>query len=176
MLYIRVRPGVTAEFEERLLKQAQAIAPEWSFGLQPLVDVRTQYNRSNYLTTLGVLGLLSVFLLVMVALGLSGVLWQNVTQRIRELGLRRAKGANRRRIRQQILLELVLMTSIAIVGGLVLLVQVPFMGWLGPVPTGVFIVALVLAAAAIMMLTTFCGWYPSLLATRIPPAEALRYE
>ena len=28
----------------------------------------------------------------------------------------------------------------------------------------------------LFVLTSFCGWYPSLLATRIPPAEALRYE
>jgi putative ABC transport system permease protein len=176
ILVVRVRPGVTADFEERLLKTLQSLAPDWSFGMQPLENLRSNYNRSNYLTPLAVLGLLAGFLVVMVALGLSGVLWQMVTQRIRELGLRRAKGADRVRIRQQIFIELGLMTAIGIVGGLLLLVQVPIMGWLGPVPVNVYIVALVLAAAAIMALTAFCGWYPSLLATRVPPAEALRYE
>lgn len=176
VLVVRVRPGVTADFEERLLKTLQATAPDWSYGMQPLEDLRVNYNRTNYLTMLAVLGLLAGFLVVMVALGLSGVLWQNVTQRIRELGLRRAKGANRVRIRQQIFIELALMTGIAIAGGLVLLVQVPVMGWLGPIPTTAFVTALALAATAIMLLTAFCGWYPSLLATRVPPAEALRYE
>ena len=38
-------------------------------------------------------GLVAGFLMLMVALGLLGVLWQNVTQRTREMGLRRAKGA-----------------------------------------------------------------------------------
>ncbi len=176
VLVVRVRPGVTAEFEERLLKTLQGIAPDWSFGMQPMENLRANYNRNNYITPLAVLGLLAVFLLVMVALGLSGVLWQSVTQRIRELGLRRAKGADRRRIRQQILLELMLMTSIAIGGGLVLLLQVPLLGWLGPVPAAVYGTALVLAAAALLSITAVCGWYPSLLATRVPPAEALRYE
>jgi putative ABC transport system permease protein len=176
VLYVRVRPGVTSDFEERLLKTMQGIAPDWSFGMQPLENVRSNYNRSNYITPLAVLALLAGFLLVMVALGLSGVLWQNVTQRIRELGLRRAKGADRQRIRQQIFIELALMTTLAIAGGLLLLVQVPVMGWLGPVPPSVYATALALAAAAIMALTAFCGWYPSLLATRVPPAEALRYE
>lgn len=176
VLMVRVKPGVTAEFEERLLKTFQATAPDWSYGMQPLENLRSSYNRTNYITPLAVLGLLAGFLLVMVALGLSGVLWQNVTQRIRELGLRRAKGADRQRIRQQIFIELALMTGLAIAGGLVLLVQVPVMGWLGPVPRGVYATALVLAATAIMALTAFCGWYPSLLATRVPPAEALRYE
>jgi len=176
VLVVRVRPGVTGEFEERLLTTLQAIAPDWSFGLKPMENVRANYNRSNYITPLAVLGLLAAFLLVMVALGLSGVLWQSVTQRIRELGLRRAKGADRQRIRRQILMELVLMTSLAIAGGLLLLVQVPVLGWLGPVPGSVYGVALVIAAVAIMSLTALCGWYPSLLATRVPPAEALRYE
>lgn len=176
VLVVRVRPGVTGDFEERLLKTLQATAPDWSYGMQPLENLRGAYNRTNYITPLAVLGLLAGFLLVMVALGLSGVLWQNVTQRIRELGLRRAKGADRQRIRQQIFIELALMTGLAIAGGLILLVQVPVMGWLGPVPQSVYATALVLAATAIMALTAFCGWYPSLLATRVPPAEALRYE
>ncbi len=176
VLAVRVRPGVTADFEERLLKTLQATAPDWSYGMQPLENLRSNYNRTNYLTMLAVLGLLAGFLVVMVALGLSGVLWQNVTQRIRELGLRRAKGANRARIRQQIFIELALMTGIAIAGGLLLLVQVPVMGWLGPVPISTFATALVLSIAGILLLTAFCGWYPSLLATRVPPAEALRYE
>ena len=114
--------------------------------------------------------------LVMVTLGLSGVLWQNVTQRIRELGLRRAKGADRARIKRQIFLELALMTGIAILAGGLLLAQVPVLGWLGPVPTSIYAVSLLLAAAGLFVLTSVCGWYPSLLATRIPPAEALRYE
>ena len=38
----------------------------------------------------------------MVALGLTGVLWQSVTQRTREIGLRRAKGATRVSVQRQI--------------------------------------------------------------------------
>ena len=68
------------------------------------------------------------------------------------------------------------MTGIAIVCGLVLLLQVPVLGWLGSIPGAVYTVALVIAGTALFLLTSFCGWYPSLLATRIPPAEALRYE
>ena len=49
---------------------------------------------SDYLTPLSVLAVVAGFLLLMVALGLSGVLWQNVTQRMREFGLRRAAGAS----------------------------------------------------------------------------------
>lgn len=175
-IVIRVRPGVTAAFEEQLVKTLQAMAPDWSFGMKPTEDVRTEYLRNNYLTPLAIMGMVAGFLLLMVALGLSGVLWQNVTQRIRELGLRRAKGADRARIKQQIFMEIALMTGIAMAVGAVVLAQVPMLGWLGPVPLGLYVTSLVLAGALLFVLTSFCGWYPSLLATRIPPAEALRYE
>lgn len=175
-IVIHVRPGVTAEFEERLMKSLQAMAPDWSFGMKPTEDTRTEYLRNNYLTPLAIMAMVAGFLLLMVALGLSGVLWQNVTQRIRELGLRRAKGADRAHIRLQIFMEIILMTAIALAVGLVLLVQVPMFGWLGAVPPGLYATSLALAAVLLCVLTAFCGWYPSLLATRIPPAEALRYE
>ncbi len=175
-IVIRVRPGVTAAFEERLVKTLQAMAPDWSFGMKPTEDVRTEYLRNNYLTPLAIMGMVAGFLLLMVALGLSGVLWQNVTQRIRELGLRRAKGADRARIKRQIFMEIALMTGIAMTVGTILLAQVPMLGWLGPVPTGLYAASLLLAGILLFVLTSFCGWYPSLLATRIPPAEALRYE
>jgi putative ABC transport system permease protein len=176
VIVLRVRPGVTAEFEEKLVKTLQGLAIDWSFSMQPVEDTRSSYLRNNYLTPLAIMGMVAGFLLVMVTLGLSGVLWQNVTQRIRELGLRRAKGADRGRIKRQIFLELALMTSIAVIGGGLLLAQVPVLGWLGPVPKSIYLMSLLLAAAGLFVLTSFCGWYPSLLATRIPPAEALRYE
>jgi putative ABC transport system permease protein len=175
-IVIRVRPGVTAAFEEQLVKSLQAMAPDWSFGMKPTEDVRTEYLRNNYLTPLAIMGMVAGFLLLMVALGLSGVMWQNVTQRIRELGLRRAKGADRARIKRQIFMEIALMTCIAMVIGAILLAQVPMLGWLGPVPPRIYGLSLALAGAMLFLLTSFCGWYPSLLATRIPPAEALRYE
>ncbi len=175
-IVLRLRPGVTADFEERLVKALQGIAPDWGFVMTPLESVRSQYLRDNYLTPLAIMGMVAAFLLLMVALGLSGVLWQNVTQRIRELGLRRAKGADRARIKWQIFLELALMTGIAIGIGLVLLAQLPMFGWLGSVPPALYATSLALAAVLLFLLTSFCGWYPSQLATSIPPAEALRYE
>ncbi len=40
-LLIKVRPGTTAEFEERLIKRLQAVAPEWSFEVSTLaLDAR----------------------------------------------------------------------------------------------------------------------------------------
>ena len=65
----------------------------------------------QYASPLMVVGTIAVFLLLMVALGLTGVVWQSVTQRIREFGLRRAKGATIPNVRTQVLVEMVIMTS-----------------------------------------------------------------
>jgi putative ABC transport system permease protein len=178
LLTIRIRPGTTAEFEEALVRRATAVAPNWSFGVQPLDTMRTDKLR-QYAIPLYIIGTIAAFLLMMVGLGLTGVVWQSVTQRIREFGLRRAKGATIHNVRTQVLVEMVIMTSLAVALGVLLVAQLPLL----PLPrdltfvsAGVFITAIAISAAAIYLLTLACGWYPSRLATKIAPAEALHYE
>lgn len=178
VLLIRVAPGTTAAFEETLVKGLQAVAREWSFEVRPLADLREDALR-RYLAPLIAVGTVAVFLLLMVALGLTGVVWQSVTQRTREFGLRRAKGASISDVHRQMLIELVIITSIALLAGVILVVQIPLLPLPPDVrifPAGVFFASIALSAAAIYLLTLLCGWYPSRLATRIQPAEALHYE
>jgi len=177
-IFIRVKAGTPAAFEETLVKRAMAVATDWSFEVQPL-DTMRQDKLRQYAIPLLVIATIALFLLLMVALGLTGVVWQGVTQRIREFGLRRAKGATIVAIRRQVLIEMVIMTSLAVVAGVVLLGQLPLL----PLPSEmqivagpVFLASLAVSVAAIYLLTLACGWYPSRLATRIEPAEALHYE
>jgi len=101
-----------------------------------------------------------------------------VTQRLREFGLRRAAGASGLSVRRQVQVEMAVMTTFALIAGIALVAQIPFL----PRPRelvlvpGIFVGAVALSAAAIYCLTLACGWYPSRLASRIPPADALRYE
>ncbi len=133
---------------------------------------------SDYLMPLTVLAVIAGFLLLMVTLGLTGVVWQSVTVRLREFGLRRAAGASGVSVRRQVFAEMAVMTTFAVLAGAAIVGQAPFL----PLPEGIvvdppiFIGAVALSAAAIYCLTLACGWYPSRLASRIPPAEALRYE
>jgi putative ABC transport system permease protein len=172
---LRLRPGTTAAFEERLVNGLQAVARDWSFEVKPMDQMR----ETRFRVTLGPLvaaAVVSVFLLLMVGMGLTGVLWQTVTQRTREMGLRRAKGATIGHIRMQILGELVMMTSVALLAGVLLVIQFPLLRLLTSVPAGVYAGSLVISATAIYLLTVACAWYPSRMATGIPPAVALRYE
>lgn len=174
-LAIRVRPGTTAAFEEPLVKRFQAIAKDWSFEVRPLADMRATKLRDT-LMPLAAEAIIGGFLMLMVALGLTGVLWQTVTQRTREIGLRRAKGATIANIRAQILGELVVMTTLAVLVGAAIIVQFPLLRVFGFVTGGVYAVSLVISAVCIYLLTVACAWYPSRMATAIQPAEALHYE
>ena len=116
------------------------------------------------------------FLMFMVALGLTGVLWQNVTQRRQEIGLRRAVGAAATTIHRQILTELMLMTSLSLGLGLVLVLQLPAFDLVWFLGRGVLFGGAATAAALIYILSSLCGWYPSRLSTRIHPVEALHYD
>jgi putative ABC transport system permease protein len=173
-LLLRVAPGSTAELEERLRKTAQAVAPTWSFRLEPLENARER-NARMYLAPVLVVGLVAAFLALMVALGLTGVLWLGVTRRTREIGLRRAKGATVADVRRQVLGEIVVLATLALLPGVALALQLPLVGAL-PVPGAVFAASLAVSVAGIYLLAILCGWYPARLATRVEPAEALHYE
>jgi putative ABC transport system permease protein len=171
---VRVAPGSRAELEERLVRTARAVAREWTFSVEPLPLARERVSRF-YLGPVLVITPVAGFLAIMVALGLTGVLWLAVTRRTREIGLRRAKGATRGDIRFQILGEIVILTSFALLPGVLLALQLPLVGAL-PVPGGVYAVSLALSVAGIYLLAILCAWYPARLAVAVEPTEALRYE
>jgi putative ABC transport system permease protein len=174
-LMIKVRPGVTAAFEEKLIKRLQAIAKDWSFEIEPVSVMRESENQSR-LAPLIAGALVAGFLMIMVALGLTGVLWQNVTQRTKEIGLRRAKGATARRIHRQILAELLIIATAGLGAGVAVIVQFPLLDLIGFISVEVYTMSIVISLAVIYALTIVCGLYPSWMATKVQPAEALHYE
>jgi putative ABC transport system permease protein len=174
-LLIRVRPGTTAAFEERLIKRLEAAAPTWSFEITTLSEMRASSIRFA-MAPLAAVGLVAGFLMLMVALGVLGVLWQNVTQRTREMGLRRAKGAAKTNVQRQILGEIAVMTTLALLAGVLVAIQFPLLDIIYFVEPHVYAIGLAISVSAIYLLTLACAWYPSRMATRVEPAEALRYE
>jgi putative ABC transport system permease protein len=174
-LAIKVRPGTPVAFEEALAKRLQAVAPEWSFEVQPLVQMRESSFRLR-LAPLIVGGIVALFLMLMVGLGLIGVLWQNLLQRTREIGLRRATGASRSSIHSQVLLEQMILSSFGVLLGAVLVAQIPLLDLVGFISPQIFLGGILVAMASIYLLAALCAVYPSAMASRVQPAEALRYE
>ena len=173
-LLMKMRPGTSADFEEKLVAKLQAVAREWSFEISPLTRMRENSIKLRLVPVL-VLGLIAGFLMIMVGLGLVGVLWQSVTQRTRELGLRRAKGATQQHIHKQILGELCVITTIGLLAGVILVVQFPLLNLIALEPQ-VFTLSLFASLFVIFALTLVAGLYPSWMAAKVQPAEALHYE
>jgi len=174
-LLVRVRPGTPVAFEEELARDLQRLAPSWSFRITPLVERRESHLQQNLVPLLGA-AVVALFLIAMVGLGLLGVVWQNVTRRTREIGLRRAKGATAGDIYRQILTELLVLTTLGVALSALVVVQLPLGGWFGAVEPQVYALAFAISTLLLYALSLVCGLYPARLAARVQPAEALRYE
>ena len=174
-LVAKMKPGADATVEARLAASLLAAAPDWSFKVAPM-ELSADFTHRLHLAPVALLGVVALFLVLMVALGLSGVLWQSVTTRIREIGVRRALGASAADVKWQVIGELMVMATVAILGGIMVVLQFPFLDLLGPIPKSVFFGGLSLTIVSLYALALVCGLHPARLATTVHPAEALRYE
>ncbi|HYH08998.1 MAG TPA: ABC transporter permease [Thermoanaerobaculia bacterium] len=174
-ILVRLRPGTPAVFEEKLAARLHSVAPNVSFRVRHMELMRDSMVRTR-LAPIIIGGIVGVFLISMVALGLTGVLWQNVTTRTRELGLRRAMGASGGAVHRQILGEVALLATVALLVGVIVVAQLPILGAFSIVTPSSFTAGILGALATIYALTVLCGLYPSWLASRLQPADALRYE
>jgi putative ABC transport system permease protein len=129
----------------------------------------------------------SGFFLVMLALssvgllvggvGVIAIMMISVTERTREIGVRKALGATRREILFQFLVEA---ASLTLLGGTIGMILGALIAWgigsLTPIPAAVPLWSVVAALAASAVTGVFFGMYPATKASRLDPVEALRYE
>ena len=174
-LMVRLHPGTPAVFEQQLVERLQQLAPALSFRVRTMEQMRRNMVRTK-LAPLIAGGIVGTFLIAMVTLGLTGVLWQNVTRRTREIGLRRAMGATGGNVHRQVLGEVALLATFALVIGSIVVLQLPIVGAFHYVTPSAFTTGFICALATIYALAVLCGLYPSWLASRLQPADALRYE
>jgi putative ABC transport system permease protein len=174
-LMLKTTPGTDAGFAEQVVETARSVAPDWNVSVTSWEQLRASSHR-EVLIPLRAGAIIAVFFIALVVMGLIGVLWQDVVRRTQEIGLRRALGAAASSVRRQVQLETLVVGCFGILIGTVIAIQLPLIGFIELIDWASSIPALVLSAAAILALVMLGALYPSWLAARREPADALRYE
>jgi putative ABC transport system permease protein len=134
------------------------------------------FNRITGVFFMVMLALSSVALMVG-GVGVVAIMMIAVTERTREIGIRKALGATRREILWQFLFEAVTVTCIGAILGMALGAGGAFLiAAFTPVPAAVPFSAVVAALAMATIAGVLFGMWPAWKAARMAPVEALRYE
>lgn len=153
-----------------------AIMDDADFSVTSQADLAsTMETVTNLLTVL--LGSVAGISLLVGGIGIMNMMLTTVTERIREIGLRKAIGANRGDITSQFLAEAVALT---VTGGIVGIL----LGWgisaiitaASTLNASVSLYAVALAAGVSTSIGILFGYYPARRAAKLDPIEALRYQ
>jgi putative ABC transport system permease protein len=131
---------------------------------------------------LGLLAMIAGISLVVGGIGIMNIMLATVTERTREIGIRRALGAKRRDITMQFLVEAVVQTGIGgMVGmllGLTVVFGIPLIARLFQynLPAKLHVPSIFIAMAVSIVVGVAFGLYPAWRASRLDPIEALRHE
>jgi putative ABC transport system permease protein len=169
---------------ERTLRESHKLAP----GEKNDFTVQTQEEAIAQIET--IVTIFTAFLSMVVAvslvvggIGIMNIMLVSVTERTKEIGLRKAIGARRGDILKQFLLEAIILTSLGGVVGIILgslisfgaslvFQQIVDENWKFIFPVGASILAVIVSAGVGLIF----GIYPASQASKKSPIEALRYE
>jgi putative ABC transport system permease protein len=113
--------------------------------------------------------------LVVGGIGIMNIMYATVTERTKEIGIRRAVGATENEILKQFLTESVLLSFLGGLLGL-LLAGLIVLGIRTVFPAAINLLAVVIAFVVSSAIGVFFGVFPARRAAKLPPIEAIRYE
>jgi putative ABC transport system permease protein len=163
-----------------ILRQRHDVTYEDDFNIISQKDIVAAISQVTTILTL-FLGSIAAISLVVGGIGIMNIMLVSVTERTREIGIRKAVGAKKRDILAQFLVEAVI---ISVAGGIIGTVlgallaggisRIPIAD--GNLPTAVGPDVVLLATLFSVVVGLFFGIYPANRAAGLDPIEALRYE
>lgn len=171
-----VMTEVQQEITTLLLTRHKKDESSADFTVQNQADILSSLSSISATLTM-LLGAIAGISLLVGGIGIMNMMLTNVTERTREIGLRKAIGAKRSDISRQFLAESLMLTLIGGTIGVALGVSVALLiGALGLVTTSVSFSSVLLAFGVSAVIGIVFGWYPARRAAGLNPIEALRYE
>ncbi len=157
--------------------------PEAEYDVENLSSILETSRRISFALTIVFL-LIAMLALLISGIGIMNIMLVSVTERTREIGIRKAVGAQRREVLCQFLLEAFLISGIGAITGIAIAVSIPFLvealvRFL-PIPGGLQIpiswISVVLAFVVSCATGVLFGYLPAKNAAQLQPVESLRYE
>lgn len=179
-----VRPEVFEDAKAEItayMRRSRGLAPgdADTFGVEAIEQFIQQFKQVATVMTIAASGLVSISLLVG-GIGIMNIMLVSVSERTREIGLRKAVGARPAVVLLQFLVEAVLLclaggvVGLLLANGLVLAVKLMPDSFMADaaVPPWAVVLALAFSAATGVVF----GMFPAIKASRLDPIEALRHE
>lgn len=149
---------------------------EDAFNIRNMSEIQEMLTSTTQTMSI-LLGCIAAISLLVGGIGIMNIMLVSVTERTREIGLRKAVGARARDIMTQFLIESVVMTlSGGFMGMLLGVIASVLLSFLAGWATRVTIANIVLAAGFSIAVGMFFGLWPAKKASKLDPIEALRYE
>ncbi len=147
-----------------------------SFQLRNMADIKNTLEATTKTMSL-LLGAIAAISLLVGGIGIMNIMLVSVTERTREIGLRKAIGATNKDIMVQFLIESILMSFLGGISGIMLGAGVSvlitfFAGW----SVKVSMSSVILATTFSLVVGMVFGLWPARKASQLDPIEALRYE
>ena len=148
----------------------------FSYRSQDLLQQAQQLQEMSNATNQQLIWIASISLLVG-GIGVMNIMLVSVTERTGEIGLKKALGAKKKRIRRQFLTEAAVLTSLGGIIGVVLgIVAAHLISASNGVPVAIDVPATVISVVFSMAIGIIFGMLPAVKAANLNPIEALRRE